>query len=270
MLPVLGYLLADLAVRALPSPVVDRSARAVARLVFAARPRSRRALEANLARLMPELAAAERRRRARDAFEHFALSLLDFLRLGRLTPAALEGAIEVRGGVHLERARATGRGVIVLSAHLGNWEWGAAWLAARGERVSILARPHPHPWVERWFARRRGEQGVRVLEGRPAWPDAAQALRRGEWVALMADRGCAGGPPWGWAATLARRTGAVVLPAVMVRLSPGRYAACFEPVLTPEMCAAGAHRAAVRRQLVLHPGQWFGFEPLPAGLLVSG
>jgi KDO2-lipid IV(A) lauroyltransferase len=270
MLSVLGYLLADLAVRALPSPVADRAARGVARLAFAARPRSRAALEANLARLVPQLPAAERSRCAREAFEHFALSLLDFLRLRRLPAAALEHAIEVRGGAHLERARASGRGVIVLSAHLGNWEWGAAWLAARGARVSILARPHPHPWVERWFARRRSEQGVGVLRGRPAWPAAARALRRREWVALMADRGCAGGPAWGWAAALARRTGAVVLPAVMVRLSPGRYAACFDPPLTSEACAAGDHRAALRRQLVLHPGQWFGFEPLPAGLLAGG
>jgi len=270
MLSVLGYLLVDLAVRALPAPVADRSARGVARLAFAVRPRSRVALEANLRHLVPQLPAAERRLRAREAFEHFALSLLDFLRLRRLPAADLERAIEIRGAVHLEQARASGRGVIVLSAHLGNWEWGAAWLAARGERVSILARPHPHPRVERWFEHLRSEQGVRVLRGRPAWPEAARALRRREWVALMADRGCAGGPAWGWAAALARRTGAVVLPAVMVRLAPGRYAACFEPPLTHEACAAGDHRAALRRQLVLHPGQWFGFEPAPAGLLASG
>src|SRR5262249_42401526 len=102
------------------------------------------------------------------------------------------------------------------------------------------------------------------------WPSAARALRQREWVALMADRGCAGGPAWGWAAALARRTGAVVLPAGVGRPAPGRYAGGFQPPLTPGACAAGDHRAALRRQLVLHPGQWFGFEPVPAGLLASG
>jgi len=265
MLSVLGYLLVDLAVRAVPSRVADRSALGLARLAFAVRPRSRAALEANLSRLLPHASAAERRARAREAFGHFALSLLDFLRLARLDAGALERAVEVRGAAHLERAQAAGRGVIVLSAHVGNWEWGAAWLAARGQRVSVLARPHPHPWVERFFARRRSARGVGVLRGRPAWPDAARALRRREWVALMGDRCCPGGSVWGWAAALARRTGAVVLPAVMVRLSPGRYAACFEAPLTPEACAQGAHKAALQRQLARHPGQWFGFEPLPAG-----
>lgn len=265
MLSVLGYLLADLVVRALPARVADRAALGVARLAFAAHPRSRTALEANLSRLLPHATPLERSTRAREAFEHFALSLLDFLRLEHLGPGALEQAIEVRGAVHLERARAEGRGVIVLSAHLGNWEWGAAWLAARGERVSVLARPHPHPWVERFFARRRGARGVGVLRGQPAWPAASRALRRHEWVALMGDRCCPGGSAWDWAAALARRTGAVVLPAVMVRLAPGRYAACFEPPLGAEACAAGDHRAAQQRQLARHPGQWFGFEPLPKG-----
>jgi Kdo2-lipid IVA lauroyltransferase/acyltransferase len=267
MLAVFGYFITDLVVRVLPSGIADRLAIGLAGLVFAARPPARAVLEANLARLLPDAPAVARRAMARQGFDHFALSLLDFLRLGRLDERALAQAIEIRGEEHLERARASGRGVILLSAHLGNWEWGAAWLAARGEHVSVVARPHPHPWVERLFARRRRQRGVAVLRDRPVWPGAARALRRREWVALMGDRCCADGSAWAWAAALARRTGAVVLPAVMLRLSPGRYAACFEPPLTSEACAGGAHRAAVHRHLERNPGQWFGFEPLPGGLV---
>jgi lauroyl/myristoyl acyltransferase len=157
--------------------------------------------------------------------------------------------------------------VIVLSAHLGSWEWGAAWLASRGGTLSVVARPHPHPWVERFFARRRLARGIEVLHERPLWPGAARALRQRGWVAVMGDRCGADGSLAGWAAALARRTGALVLPAVMVRLAPGRYAACFDAPLSPEACAGGAHRAAIRRQLASHPGQWCGFEPAPAGLL---
>ena len=263
MLALPGYLLADLTERALPSGVSDRLAVAVARLVFVARPPARKALEGNLHRLMPEAPAGVRRAMARQAFEQFALSLLDFLRLGRLDAPALAAAVEVRGAEHLERARTSGRGVILLSAHLGNWEWGAAWLATRGTRLSVIARPHPHPWVERFFAGRREAHGVAVLRGRPLWPGAAGALRRREWVAVMGDRCCADGSAWAWVAALARRTGALVLPAVMVRLPAGRFAACFDPPLSPDACAAGEHRAAIEAQLERHPGQWSGFEPLP-------
>jgi lauroyl/myristoyl acyltransferase len=270
MIAFLGYLTADLAVRLLPATLADRLAVALARLVFAVRPPARRALEANLSRLLPGTSDDHRRGTARAAFEQFALSLTDFLRLGRLDGPALEGAIEVRGGEHLERARASGRGVILLSAHAGNWEWGAAWLAARGARLGarlhVVARPHPNRWVERLFARRREARGVALLPGRPLWPGAARALKRREWVALMGDRRGPRGPVCAWAAALSRRTGAVVLPAVMLRLAPGRYAACFEAPLTPEACAGGGYRDALRPHFERHPAQWFAFEPLPDGL----
>ena len=68
-----------------------------------------------------------------------------------------------------------------------------------------------------------------------------------------------------WTAALARRTGALVLPAVMVRIAPRRYAACFGAPLTPAQCSAGAYRAAMRRYLKRYPEQWCAFEALPAG-----
>jgi KDO2-lipid IV(A) lauroyltransferase len=260
MLASLGYLTVDLGVRLLPARLADAWAVSLARLTFAARVPARARLEANLERLSAATPPVERRHLARRAFEHFALSLIDFMRLGRLDAEALERAIEVRGAEHLERARAAGRGVIVLSAHLGNWEWGAAWLAARGVPVHVVSRPHPDPWVERLFARRREARGVATLAGQPLWPAAARALRRRGWVALMGDRRGARGPVCAWAAALSRRTGAMVLPAVMLRLSPGRYAACFEPPLSAEACAAGGYRDSIARYLERYPSQWCAFE----------
>jgi len=266
MLAVLGYLVADLGARALPPRVADALARAVARLAFALGVPARPALEANLSRLHPGIPSRTRRALARRAFEHFAVSFVDFLRLGRLAPAALAAAVEVRGRRHLERARRGGRGVILLSAHLGNWEWGAAFLAAQGTPLHVVARPHTNPWVERFFARRRRDRGVGVLPARPLWARASEALRRGEWVALMGDRTARGSSVCAWAAALGRRTGAVVLPAVMVRIAPGRYAACFEPPLAAGAPVAGRYRDAIAAYVRRYPEQWFAFEPLPEGL----
>jgi len=266
MLAFLGYLTADLAIRLLPARLADRLAVALARLVFAARPPARASLEANLARLLPDLSDAGRRGTARAAFEQFALSIADFLRLRRLDGLELERSIEVRGAEHLERALEGDRGVILLSAHAGNWEWGAAWLASRGARLHVVARPHRNRWVERWFTRRRAARGVAHLAAGTVWPRAACALKRREWVALMGDRPGTRGSVCAWASALSRRTGAVVLPAVMLRLAPGRYAACFEPPLTPEACAAGGYRDAIRPHVERHATQWFGFEPLAEGL----
>ena len=266
MLAVLGYLVADLGVRALPPRLADAIARAIARLAYEFRVPARPALEANLT----GLARVPRRRRdalARRAFEHFAVSFVDFLRLGHLPASALAATVEIRGRHHLERARRGGRGVILLSAHVGNWEWGAAFLASQGTPLHVLARPHASRWVERFVARRRRERGVGVLPARSPWSRAAEALRRGEWVALMGDRPARRGRSvCAWAAALARRTGAVVLPAVIVRVAPGRYAACFERPVAAGAPVTGHYREAIAAYVRRYPEQWFAFEPLHEGL----
>jgi len=270
MLAVLAYRTANALARVLPAPIADPLAVVLARMAFALRLPARRALEGNLARLLPGIPPAETRRRARASFENFSLAFARFLRRTAPVPGPTrDTAVVVHGSGHLERARASGRGVIVLSAHLGDWEGGAAFLAAQGLAMHIAARPHAHPAIERLFAGRRAASGVRVLAGAPLFARAAAALRRNEWIALMADRPAArtgGGSVCAWAAALARRTGAIVLPAVFVRHEDGRLALCVEAPLTAELCRDGAFRDAMRAWLERWPDQWAAFEPLPEGL----
>ena len=272
MLTWLMYVAADLIVRSLPARAADGLGVGIARLAFALRVPARARLEENLARLLEREPGPALEAMAREAFDNFALSFTGFLRLGHAPPGQLAGAVEVHGAEHLEAARASGRGVILLSAHLGNWELGAAWLAAGGTPVHLVARPHPSPWVERFYARRRHAWGVRLMPGRPLWRPAAAALRRREWVALMADREASNrgtGQPssvCAWAAALSRRTGALVLPAVIVRLPDGHYAAHFERPLESSAVRADGFVESLRCHLLRHPRQWSAFEPLPEGL----
>jgi lauroyl/myristoyl acyltransferase len=272
MLSMIAYWTADLLVRVLPAGVVEALGTAVARVAFVSGLRSRRTLEANLARLMAPAPGRTIRARAREAFINFALVFTDFLRLRHLGHDRLRSAIDVHGAEHLAAARNSGRGVILLSAHLGNWEMGAAYVASLGTRMNVVARPHANRWVDRFFVRRRREWGIAMLPGRPLWKGAASALRRHEWVALMADRDGASGAAHrprsvcAWAAALSRRTGALVLPAVIVRLPNRRYAAYFEPPVAPE--AARTENLVfdvLRGYLERYPGQWSAFEPLPEG-----
>lgn len=273
MLAIITYWTADLLVRILPRRVVDAIGIGLARLAFVAGLPHRKALEDNLARLMGPSTRRTVRERARAGFVNFALVFADFLRLGHLRRDRLASSIEVHGAEHLEAARSSGRGVILLSAHLGNWEMGAAYIAALGTTVNVVARPHGNRWVERFFSRRRRAWGVSMLPGRPLWRGAAGALRRREWVALMADREEAPDGPaprragvCAWAAALSRRTGALVLPAVIVRLRDGRYAAYFEKPVPPEHVREERYVETIRRFLRRFPDQWFAFEPLPRGL----
>ena len=266
MMGSLSFHAADAAVRVLPGGASEMLGRWLAHAAFSLPLPARSAAIGNLGRLEPQAGRDLSRGRARASFEHFALSIVDFLRLQRMGPAALAEAVEVRGAEHLEAAESSGRGVIVVSAHVGNWEWGAAFLAARRAGLHLVARRHRDDALERFFARRRARFGVERLDGRSLWLRASALLRDREWVAVMADRpvsdratGCA------WAAALARRTRAVVLPGVCIRTAPGRYAACFAGPVDPAQASGGV--ADALRQLVARaPEQWCAFEPLPGGL----
>lgn len=272
MLSWLLYLLADALVRTLPAGAADSLGAWIARLAFAARVPARAHLERNLTRLLGPGHETEIPATARAAFENFGLSLVDFLRLGHGGSRDLDGIVRLEGAEHLEAARRSGRGVILLSAHLGSWELGAAWLAAAGTPLHLVARPHPSPLVERFYAGHRRACGVGLVASRPLWRSAAAVLRRGEWVALMVDRsasdrpGSAHSPVAAWAAALAQRTGALVLPGVIVRLPGRRFAARFDRPREAAEARADGVPALLREQVRLHPAQWAAFEPLPEGL----
>jgi KDO2-lipid IV(A) lauroyltransferase len=261
------YGLAAAAGRVLPAPIARHTARGIARLLFAMGIPARARLEANLRRVLPAAGSEEIGRHARHAFENFGAAIADVLQLDRVPPEMLGRSVDIEGVEHVDAARAGGRGVIVLSAHAGNWEWGAALLASTGVRLHIVAAPHANPWIERWFARRRSAWGVHALRGVPLWREAARALRRGEWLGLMGDRHVPGrGSLCTWAAVLAARTGALLLPAVMTRLDDGRYRAVFYSPIPAPALAAGAYREFMRRWLAAAPGQWLAFGPLPDAL----
>lgn len=266
MMSAAAYRVAEILERFLPRSWTLALAVLLARLAFLAHVPARAALERNLAALSTPPAAA--RRAARRAFEQFARGFVEFLALARMSRARLEAAVEVRGLEHVEAARTSRRGVILLSAHFGNWEWGAAALGARGLTLHLAARAHDSRTVEAMFERRRRAFGLARLTGGPLWPRAARLLRERGCLAVMADRSTPGArhPVCVWAATLARRTGAVLLPAITVRTAEGRYALLVEPAMSPEVCARGGFEEFLRRQLARHPDQWCAFEAAAGAL----
>ena len=272
MLTWLLYLVGDGLARVLPQGAAERASTWIGRLLFALRVPARRHLERNLERLLGPGREPEVEATARAAFENFALGLTDFLRLGGHRRRVLDQVVEVHGAEHLAAARASGCGVILISAHLGSWELGAAWLARAGTPVHVLARPHPSARVERFYARRRGACGVGMLADRPLWSAASAVLRRSEWIALMVDRrastraGPAQAEAAAWAAALSRRTGALVLPGVIVRLPGRRFAAHFDRPRQVTGATVDGVLDLLREQVRRHPAQWAAFEPLPEGL----
>jgi len=94
-------------------------------------------------------------------------------------------------GRQLRGALDRGRGVIVLTAHIGNWEVGTHHLTQFGVPVNLVMQANRMSAAERWIMRRRESAGVRIIRigtSPSAMLAMREALRRGEIVAAQGDR----------------------------------------------------------------------------------
>jgi Kdo2-lipid IVA lauroyltransferase/acyltransferase len=240
------YLLATL-VGLLP-PVVQRAiASAVATLGRLAGSRESRVALRNLELAYPELSPDEREALRRAVLRTTALQTLETLRLWTRRPAQNLRMIREQHGVGLfDAALASGRGLIVVAPHYGNWELLNQWLAARTP-ISILYRA-PESAVGEAFlrlVRARAGDDSRVTQVRAEGPAVRQlwkTLRDGGVAGILPDQQPKAGdgefvPFFGLPALtmtlvprLAERTGATVLYAYCERIDDGpAFALRIEP-----------------------------------------
>jgi KDO2-lipid IV(A) lauroyltransferase len=90
---------------------------------------------------------AQRDALARQSCRHVLKTMLEFLRLPELSPEALAARVPLTGAEHLRESLARGRGVILLTPHLGNWEYMAARVAVAGFPLTVVGRDAANPVV---------------------------------------------------------------------------------------------------------------------------
>ena len=166
----------------------------------------------------------------------------------------------------LEESLASGRGVLVATCHLGNWELMAAALAARGIDVhAVAARDHGGP-LHAWLTRARAELGVRTHHPGGGAIAAIRVLRRGGALAIFIDQATReqGRPVqfFGRMAhtpdtceRLAALTGAQVLLAWTLR-SPGAMHDIFFEAIDSGPALLERLTARVEALVRAHPTQW--------------
>jgi KDO2-lipid IV(A) lauroyltransferase len=234
----------------------------------------------NLARLLPDAPARERKRLSWRIYRNYARYLVDYGRFRFAEAEGLESALAgLDGGEHLHRAFEMGRGVILVTGHVGNWELGGTFFGHRGVTVNVVTLPDGSREIDALRGRYREDYAVRtiVLDGSPFAPlEMMAALKRREVVAMLVDRwegpdavpapflGGVQRLPRGPFA-LSRATGAPVLPGFVVK--DGRdYRGVVEPPFVVEQDDLTGYAARVSRALerILrrYPDQWYNFEPL--------
>jgi Kdo2-lipid IVA lauroyltransferase/acyltransferase len=150
----------------------------------------RRIVEEQLRHAFPDADADWIRRTARAAYGHLGREALAMLRVSRLSRAQVIARTELEGAGY-ERVRAllaAGRGVVIATGHLGNWEVAGAAVTARGLPLDVVVQRQSNPLFDRAITKTRERMGMRVIDRRHAPRLAPRALREGRAVAFVADQ----------------------------------------------------------------------------------
>ncbi len=272
--------------RSLPRRAVLPLARGVGGAYFRLRPKYLRAIRANLSVILGQAPEAQAVRRTAAAMVRGHASVwFDFLAFASRPPEKAAMLVEsVVGFSRLVEGRLKGKGVLLVTAHLGNWEIGGLMLAEVKEPIHVVLVPDMFSGVERVRRRLHSRAGVvEIPVDRSFVPTLSvlRALERNAVVAMQGDRdfdntGIAV-PFFGRKAyfprgplRVAMATGAAVLPAFIVRVSDGRYRAIIEEPL--EIDRSGDRDSALARNLaryvavleryiLAYPDQWYCFYP---------
>jgi len=222
------YRLGQCIALALPLKIAYAIAVFVSDLYYLAAYRDRRSVNNNLAEIFPDKPRKELRVICKKVFRNFAKYLVDFFRFNIIDLEYINKNVKLENLHYFDQARSAGNGVVVLTAHLGNWELGGVVIAQLGYPLWVVALPHKSKKVNDFFDAQRASRGVKVIAMGKAVRSCICQINKNNMVALVGDRdftekGIAldffNRPayfPLGPAA-LSLMTGAVIVPGFMLR-----------------------------------------------------
>lgn len=282
MLRFLLYKIGQFIVNILPLRVAYAFGQCLSDLQYIISSIDRKSVRSNIKKILKREDVDERL--VRDVFRNFGKYLVDFFRMVRFGDAEyVRQKIKLAGMEHLTGALKSGKGVIIMTAHIGNWELGGIIMQKLGFPILAVALPHKHKWVNDLFNEQREKCGVTVVPPNVAVRRCLEKLKANESIALVADRdfGTHGlimdflgyktllpkGP-----AVLAIKTGAPIVPTFMMRNADDTFTLSFHPPVYPAHVGDGTVSDDVLKELISRyittvedkirefPGQWLMFR----------
>ncbi len=273
-LAALGWVMARL-----PSGLGLWVGRRLGDLAYWALPGRRAVARENLERALGrERTPRELARVCRESFRHLGMMLVEACTFFFRPPSVLLSRVEVEGVDHLKAAAAMGRGVLLLTAHFGNWELLAASHVHSGYPLSVVVRPLDSAVLNRLVSRFRERGDVELIPKRHALRGVREALGRGWMVGILLDQNASRregvfvpffGEPASTSkslALLALSSGAPVVPVFIQREAGGRHRVTIDPAVSPPatgdrqgdiLAFTAAFSRIVESQIRQCPEQWF-------------
>jgi KDO2-lipid IV(A) lauroyltransferase len=149
----------------------------------------RRLVRRNLRFCYPEWSDSRVTALSRSIFRNAGITFLEIFQSEFISQEKLLNMFRIEGEQQLINALEKGKGAVIISAHMGNWELGPQFLGCYlGRPLNGVARRMHNPWMDRWFDRLRVRFGNRIIYKKGALPKMTQVLRNGEMLGLTIDQ----------------------------------------------------------------------------------
>ncbi len=261
-----------------PRQMARRIGGGIGYIAFVAVPRLRRVGMGNLALAFPEKSEVERKQILRRMYRSLGWQLAEFCQMPHYSLQQASRFIRYDGLEHYLEARRRGKGVLVLTGHIGAWELSSFYHSLAGYPMGMVIRRLDNPLVDRFVNRIRCLHGNRVLHKDDFARGLIAAMRAGETVGVLMDTNMT--PPQGvfvdfyghaactavGVARVALRTGAAVLPGFLTwEPAESRYVLHFLPELQLVNTGDDDHDAIANTELFTkalehvirrYPEQW--------------
>jgi len=236
----------------------------------------------NLTFTHPDWPKAHIRKLSVNVFQNFGIAILEIIQLACMSGKAILRKVRIRGEENLIQALEEPNGVIMISAHIGNWEMAPPFVSNYFKKpvVSVARQVGPEP-LGRWIYWLRTRFGNIILDKKGALPAMARTLKKGNILGILIDQGTKRSEgvevkffgktttATPVAAMLARRFDSAVLLSYCIR-EPGKYLTLVvDPPLnlqkTDDVHADLQNNTqmmtdAIEKAVKAYPEQWFWFH----------
>ncbi len=173
-------------VRIFPSQLTDWIARLIGGLCYFFLKKKRSYILDNLRHILPENPEMHNHL-CRRTFENFSLCMTDFFRLGFLKKDEVVRAVIPQGLENLDEAQKLRKGTILITLHIGNWDYAGSYLAARGYPMNALVE-ETEPEMFRLYTAHREATGLKTFSVARTSIALLDTVKNNRILAVLADR----------------------------------------------------------------------------------
>ena len=260
-----------------PRPLFLRLGRRLGALVATLDSRHLAIAKDNLRRSFPEWTEDKVDRTARGVWIHFGGVMFDLVRILAKGPAVVDPLATIEGREHAEAAHRSPNGVVLITGHFGNWETHGIVHAKHFGSIGVVVRPLDNPTLDRAMTALRESAGNEVIAKEHAMIRSMRRLKAAQGVAFVVDQNVQekegifvnffGRPACTtpFAAKLAIKTGAMVLPCRSVMTPDLSYRVIYDAPIDPRDFGTGDDAVRALTQAMMNateaairenPDQW--------------